>query len=502
MTEATNTDAASERKKPVRGVLFTVVSSVALVVIPAAAIAAIVITVLLQPGFYTGILKDGRFITAFVQGKTWQTEQRINDEIERDLQLSKFTEEFEAVKSRHEQSRAAYLRVSREDVLESLKKEQRDLKGMEWELVKEHFPSEKDFEKGRDDQLNLLSERIKEIEEYQENNRDAIKSYRSEMKKAREEYEDALSRLEDKKKEAERIRERHRDTLSEKIYADLEIIERPLTKVLNEKLIDTAVRAEIEKVLRFLTSYNTQVEQRNIFYARVMDADGLGARSLRVKLPEISVSLWVDDDSGGFHTKKHILNQILVEELERMDALHNRTMLMTIFRLSDSSLGEYFAGKYLSRLGLAFEGGVIRMSNLVLKDEKAELLADIMEALSWGRYAVYGAVGLLALFMLFLIFSTVERRRKVKMLKRLFIYPSILVLAACGAVIWASRNIFSYYPDFIQDLSVRSFAKHLSFTAAWHFIVPLCIVFGTALIAGLVIRKYLAATEPEQKRAS
>ena len=83
-----------------------------------------------------------------------------------------------------------------------------------------------------------------------------------------------------------------------------------------------------------------------------------------------------------------------------------------LFRLSDSSLGEYFAGKYLGTLGLAaIDGGVIRLSDLVLKDEKAEMLADIMQALSWGRYAVYGAAGLLILFMLFLFFSTVERRR-------------------------------------------------------------------------------------------
>ena len=503
MTGANNTDTASQTpniKKPVRGVLFTVVSSIALVVIPAAAIAAIVITVLLRPDFYTGILKNGRFIIAFVEGKNWQTEQRINDEIERELQLTKFTEEFEAVRSRYEQSKEAYLRMSRENDIESLKKEAREFKDMEWELLKATFPDEKDFEKNRDDELKRLKDRIKAVEDYQDKNSDTIKAFRIEMKKTRDEYEDALSVLEDKKKEAEKIREKHRDTLSGKIYADLEIIEGPLTKILNAKLIDGAVRAEIEKVLRFLTSYDTQVEQRNIYYARVMEADGLGRRSLRVKFPEIAVSLWVDDDSGGYHTKKHIMNQILVEELEQMDALQNRTMLMTLFRLSDSSLGEYFAGKYFGKLGLTIGGGVIRLSDLILKDEKAEILTDIMEALSWGTYAVYGAAGLLILFMLFLIFSTVERRRKLKMLKRLFIYPSILVLAACGAIIWASRYIFSYYPDFIQDLSVRSFAKHLSFTAAWHFIVPLCIVFGTALVVGLIIRKYLAATEPEQKR--
>jgi hypothetical protein len=495
MTDLPDTDTRRnevQKDKPVRGILFTIVSAIALIVIPAAAIASIVITVLLQPDFYTGILKNGRFITAFVEGKNWQTEQRINDEIERDVQLTKFTEEFEAVRARYEQSKDAYARASRDDEIESLKKERRELKDLEWKQVKENIPDEKDFEKNRDEELKKLKERIAEIENYQDKNSDMIKAARKDMKKTRGEYDDALSTLEDKKKDAEKIAEKHKNTLTGKIYADLEIIEGPLTKILNAKLIDGAVRKEIEKVLRFLTSYDTQVEQRNIYYARIMESEGIGRRSLRVKFPEIAVSLWVDDDSSGSRRKKHVMNQLLVEELQHIDALQNRTLLMTLFRLSDSSLGEYFTGKYLGKLGLTIDGGVIRLSNLVFKDEKAEMLADVMQALSWGQYAVYGASGLLILFILFLFFSTVERKRKLMMLKRLLIYPSILILAAGGVIIWASQNIFSYYPDFIQDLSIRSFAKHLSFIAAWHFIVPLCIVFGTALVCGLIIRKYLA----------
>jgi hypothetical protein len=501
MTDANSTENASRtpsREKPVKGVLFSIVGAIALAVIPAAAIAAIVITVLLQPDFYTGILKNGRFITAFVEAKNWQTEQRINDEIERDVQLTKFTEEFKSLRARYEQAKDAYMRVSRENDIESLKKERRELKNLDWELLKENFPDEKDFEKNRDDELGRLKERIKMVEDYQDKNSDAIKAARKDMKETRDEYEDAISRLEDKKKEAEKIAEKHKNTFGGKVYEDLKIIEGPLTKILNEKLIDGAVRKEILKVLHFLTSYDLQVEQRNIYYVREMDADGLGRRSLRVKIPDISVSLWVEDDSGGFHIKKHVLNQLLVEELQHMDNLQNRAMLMTLFRLSDSSLGEYFAGRYLGKLGLTINDGVIHLSNLVLKGEKAEMISDIMQTLSWGQYAVYGASGLFILFILLVFFSTVERRRKLMMLKRLFIYPSILVLAACGAVIWISRNIFSYYPDIIQDLSVRSFAKHLSFIAAWHFIVPLCIVFGTALVAGLIIRKYLARTANRQ----
>lgn len=187
----------------------------------------------------------------------------------------------------------------------------------------------------------------------------------------------------------------------------------------------------------------------------------------------------------------------MVEELDNIESLENRMLLKTLFRLSDSSLGEYFTGKYLKKLGLTIDGGVIRLSNFTLKDEKAEIVSDVMEYLPWGQYAAYGAAGLLLLFILYLIFSTVERRRKLAMLKRLFIYPSLLVLLACGAFVVASRNIFAYYPDFLQDLSMRSYVKHLSFTAAWHFIMPMLVVFGGLFIAGLIIRKFLAGKAPK-----
>ncbi len=497
MTDTQVPDKPDQVTAKPKGIIFTVVSIAAFIVIPAAIIVAIVITVLLQPGFYTGILKDGKFITAFVEAKNWQVEKDINDEIERDVQITQFTREYDAIKSRYEQAKEEYSRISRDNEIESLKKQRGDLKDLEWKQVKDTFPDKASFDNNRDEEIKKIKEQITAIEEYQDQNSDRIKAARKTMKEALSNYEDALSILEDKKKDAEKIAGKHKNTTTGKLYADLELIEGPLSKILNNKLIDRAVRAEIEKVLRFLTSYDRQIEQRNIYYARTNDAEGLTGRSLRIKFPEIAVSLWVEDDSKGTPQQKHVLSQLMVEELDKIESLQNRMLLKTLFRLSDTSLGEYFTGKYLKKLGLTIDGGVIRLSNFILKDEKGEMVSDAMEILSWAQYAVYGAAGLLVLFIVYLVFSTVERRRKLAMLKRLFIYPSLLVLTACGAFVFASRSIFSYYPDFIQDLSIRSYVKHLSFTAAWHFIMPMLIVFGALFIAGLIIRKFLARTAPK-----
>ena len=476
-----------------KGIIFTIISASALILVPAASVFAILITVLLQPGFYTGILKDGRLITAFVEAKNWQVEQQISDEIERDVQITKFTKEYEAVKSRYEQAKEAYNLVSRDEELRTLKKQRDDLKDMEWKQVRDSFPDEEKFEKNREDEIRKNTDRIAAIEYYQDRKNDEIKTAKKTMKKALDDYEDAVSAMEDKKKESEKIAEKHKNTFSGRLYSDLKLIEGPLSEILNNKLIDGAVKGEIRKVLRFLTSYDEQVDQRNIFLARAGDQEVLGGRSLRVKFPEIAISLWVEDDSSGTPKRKHILSQILADELDKIESLQNRVILKTLFRLSDTSLGEYFSGRYLGKLGLSIDGGVIRLTGLVLKDEKAEIAADTMQFLSYGQYAAYGAGALLLLFLIYLFFSTVERRRKLAMLKRLFIYPSFIILMACGAILWLSRNLFSYYPDFISDLSMRSYVKHLSFIAAWHFIMPMLAVFGTLIVAGLIIRKILAA---------
>ncbi len=487
----------SDQAKP-KGIIFTIISIIAFIVIPAATITAIVLTVLLQPGFYTGILKDGKFITAFVEAKNWQVEKQISDEIERDVKITEYTREYDAIKSRYEQAKENYARISRENEIESLKKQHRDVKALKWKHVRDTFPDENGFEKNREEVLAKLKEMITENEEYQDRNSDVIKAARKAMKQAEDDFEDALSTLEDKKKDAEKIAEKHKNTFSGKLYADLERIEGPLSEILNDKLINGAVRDEIAKVLGFLTSYDRQIEQRNIYYARINDARGLTGRSLRVKMPDIAISLWVNDDSKGHPARRHVLSQLLVNELDRIESLENRILLKTLFRFSDTSLAEYFTGKYLKKLGLTIDGGVIRMSNIILKDEQAETVSAVMEVISWAQYAAYVAAGILLLFILYLIFSTVERRRKLAMLKRIFIYPSILVLLACGLFIWASRNIINYYPDIIQDLSVRSYVKHLSFTAGWHFIMPMLIVFTALFIAGLIIRKYLAGKTPKE----
>jgi hypothetical protein len=474
-------------QKKNRGIIFLIISSLAIVFIPFLVAISIVLIVILQPGFYTGILKNGRLITAFIEARNWQTDRAINDEIENSLNLTRFTAEFEKIRAHYEQVKDSFMKISREGDIESLKGDRAIAKNMDWKKVKGLFPSEDQFEKERALEIERIDKEIGRIEEYQDKNGDAIKAARKDMKKAQSDYEDSLSALEDKKKEADKIIEKHKNTLESSLYDDLEIIERPLTQIINSRLIEGAVKREIEKILKFFTDYDSQVERGNVFYERALDPGAFGRRVLNVRVPGIEVGLWVDEPGKG---KKHILSNLLVEEINRIHNLRNKSLLSTMFGLSDSSLGEYFGGKYLSGLSLSLDGGVVRRPALLLKGAAAERVAFVMEALSWGRYMYIVAGALLLLYFAFLFFSAAERWRKLVALKRLFIYPSLVILTACALMLLVSQTVFNYYPDLIQNLTIRSYAKHMSFIAAWQIALPLIIVFGSAFVAGLVMRKF------------
>ncbi|MBN2080389.1 MAG: hypothetical protein JW838_15570 [Spirochaetes bacterium] len=478
-------------ERPRRWPLFTIINIMVLVLIPPIIVAAMAITVILRPGFYTGILKQGRLITAYVEGRNWDIEKRINDEIERELQMSRHAGELDRARFRHEKTLAVLTDIRKDEEFESLERERKEIKGLNWKDVSTTFPTREAFTRFRDQELRRIDERLAEIREHRSAHEERIEAAEDEMIAARKEYDAALSVMEDKEKEAKKIAERHRDESSDSVYSDLARIEGPLTKILNERLIDGEVRYEIEKFLAFITDYDRQVEERKIYYVRSARGGIFGLRSLRVRLPSISLSLWVDDESPGGR-KRHVLSDLLADEVKRIEGLQNRFLLTTLFRLSDTRLGEYVGGKRLAGLGLSIRNGVIHMPGPVLDGEHAETAALVMRILSIARYAPYGAAGVLLLYILYLFFSTVERRRKLVAMKRLFIYPSLLVIAACGALLWASLNIFTYYPGFLGDLAARSYIRHLGFTAAWHFAAPLFIVFGSLLVAGLLIRKHLA----------
>ena len=476
---------------PPRRPLFTLVSILALFLVPAAIVATIALTVLLSPGFYTGILKEGRLIAAFVEGRNLEIERRVNDEIESELRMSHHTAELEGARSRHERARAAWTGLRKEEEFESLERERKEIRGLSWRDVRSTFPTKDAFTRFRDQELQRIDGRLAEIRDHRAAHQEGIEAAESDLRAAQKEYETALSVMEKKEREAKKIAERHKDEGADSIYADLERIEKPLTKVVNERLLDGAVRDAITEVIAFFTDYGRQVEQRKVYYVRSDRGGPLGLPSLRVRLPSVSISLWVDDGAVPGR-KRHVLSSLLVEELKGIDGLQNRFLLTTLFRLSDTRLGEYVGRKRLAGLGLSIREGILHMPGPVLEGDAAETAAMVMRVMSAARYAPYGAAGVLLLFVLYLFFSTAERRRKLVSLKRLFIYPSVLVILACGALLWASLSIFTFFPGFLEDLAARSYIRHLGFTAAWHFAAPLLAVFRSLLVAGLLIRKRLA----------
>ncbi len=479
------------------GFLSGLTSALLILLLPPLMLATVLHHTLTNPSFYTDILKNARLIDAFVEAKNLQMNQKIREEIAKEVKLDEQSLKTERIRTQYEHDQAAFDRINKTEAFEGLKKQRKEMDDLTWKQARDLFPTEKEFEAHREKELARFNLQIKEIEAYREKNEAAIGKSEKEYKKTKEEYEDALSELESRNKKALKIIERNKDTLSAKMYADLEKLSPRLTRVMNDLLIEKAVRREIEKLLAFMTSYETQKARGLIYEAKPATMGEMSKQRLAIRLPSVSISLIVDEEKHGVKRKKHLLSQIFVEEIRRQSQLINKDLFLTLFRFSDTSLGEYFTGRYLKKAGLSIDNGVIHMPSLVLEGDKAEVFEKIMMAATYGAWLKFITAAMLLLLILFLLFSRAEGKRRLGVLKSLLLYPSGLILLGCGAALAGSRFLLDYRPDLIIDLTARSYTRSFLFVTAWHLVLPVLAVFGGMFLIGIFLRKLGKKAQPK-----
>lgn len=455
--------------KPAWGIPLAAVSLAALIILPALVLAAIVHLTLTHSLYYTEVLKSSYLLKAFVEGRNAAADRGAREEIDRDVRLDDCTIAAAQWKEKTERAREAFDRINRTAEYAALEKKLAEMKSSSWKDVKNIYPDEKSFEKRRDEETADLGGRLRDIELYRDKNGDAIESAERELGRAKEQLEDAREKLEEKTREAERIIERHRDTFAAGLTSDLDRLGPRLTLLLNGKLIDGAVKREIEKQLEFLISYGSQP----------------GATAA-VRIPPVMISLWIDDTGGG---RRHLLSQVFVDEIRKEPILKNRAFLLAVFRMSDTVLGEYLAGHYLKKAGLSLEDGIIRAQPPVLEGDAAVAFRRVMMGAALGRYLKYVAGAFFALYLAFLSLAPAPRRAKLDWLGRIFFVPSLLIVLASFALVIASGIVFDVSPYLVPDAMLIGFAKNIVRAATLYLILPVLAVFAPLLFAGLALRR-------------
>ena len=114
---------------------------------------------------------------------------------------------------------------------------------------------------------------------------------------------------------------------------------------------------------------------------------------------------------------------------------------------------------YFNELGLSIKNGIIKIKSREISGTGARVVQGIMIAFTWGSYLKYLFLIIAGIIFIFLIVS--DHKEKNKRIKNILIYPSLLIIFACFAVIILSQSVFAFYPDTIESPVSRMYLHSL-----------------------------------------
>jgi hypothetical protein len=452
-----------------------VVSIVMMIVFPVSVLLSVFHFLCTSTDFYLEALKGSYLLRAFVEGKNDETNRRIREEIDQKVRLDEYAIIAQRSKEKFEREKDRFEKINKTKEYLLYEKQLKDIRRGSFEDYMNSFATEKAYEEYREREIQRLRKSISDIETYRSNNEREIEIAEERFEKARREMERAMEELQEKNEEAQEIIEKYRDTFAARINDDMKLLMPILEKLFNEKIIDIAIRKEIEKMIG---DYPKQRMLGNVYESPQAE------EGARVRLPQVTLSLWVDDGTGG---KRHLLSDIFVEEAAKVDGLKNRFLFTSLFRMSDSVIAEFMANKVLKNSGMSIRDGIINMPPLVLEGATARNMRLVMLFATYGGYIKHFIGALFVLFIAYMFFARMERKQKFLWLKRIMLYPSIVMLIVSLGFIIASRSMFEYMPYIFPDAMLVGFAKNVAYSFAWCVAVPLGGVFLVVAIAGYLI---------------
>lgn len=478
--------------------LLSMLSYLSLVIVPFFIIVSVVLFLLTSGSFYTSILKHSDLVRTSIYIKKWHTNEAIRQEIEEKTGLEVFKEKFKAIERDYEQKMDYYNRINKTEEFDRLKQQHKTLYWLSWKKAPAVFKSREEFKKYKDEELDKLDRLIDEIKEYRWQNRSSIGDAEDAFDDAEDAYEDARDLLKEKEQAAHDIILSHDNSLMGQVYSDMDIISPPLTKILNEKLIDRAVKEEINRVIDFLTSYYTQVQEGNVYRnAFDLTVDSRLGDNLRVRVPGFSISLWVEDQVKGILQKRHLFSEVFVDIVRGLPDLKKRDTFINLFRFSESSMAENLGRNYLKKANLTIVNGVIRMDPVELSGGDAHTMEAIMLAATWGNYIKYALPVLVIILFLVIALSGAQKNKRLKAVQRGLLYPSVICTALCIVLAVASFFVGNIFHGFLENSLLQMYVGRFVPVLMLHITVPLIVVFLPLLIVGIIIGKKTKNSEEQ-----
>lgn len=428
--------------------------------------------------YYLEALKGSYLMRTFVEGKNDEMNRKIRDEIEQKVRLDEYALIAQRSKEKYEKEKERFEKIHKTKEYLAIERQLKEIRKSSYEDAGRTFANRNAFEEFREKEIERLRKSLSDIESYRDKNEREIEKAEENMSAARRDMERAMEELQEKNEEAQEIVEKRKGTFAARINDDLKLLMPVLEPVFNRKIIDMVVGREVENFIAFITDYPRQKMLGNVYKEKTTDTS---EHALRIKLPRVTLSLWIDDAGRG---KRHLLSDVFVEEISKVEGLRNRFLFTTVFRLSDSVIAEYLANRVLKGAGVTIREGIISMPPLVLEGRAAETFQNVMLFATYGGYIKFFLGTLLLIFIGYLIFSKMPKRAKFLWMKRVFLWPSILMIIAAIGLIIFSRFIFELFPYIFPDAMLVGFAKNIAYSFAWYTALPVGGVFFVFAIVG------------------
>ncbi len=419
--------------------------------------------------FYTRLVKRMDLVASVVELNNARVDARVRDELEGELGLHEFEKKAEYSRVKFEKARDFYDRLNKT----------RDYMELENTIRMLDQKASGGGNSSAEKEMSAARLKLREIESYREHNEAAIDGAYLAFGAAREEMDKAEAEYDERNAEGLRIAKKHRGTLSVKFNEDMEMLGPRLRTILDERIIDGALRRELAKHLEFITAYGKQKAGGNVSHDK-------GTGEPLVRLPRHSLSLWVEDEVGGVRVKRHLLSQVFVDEIRKAPSLRNRALLLGLFRMSDSGIGEYFSGRYLKKAGLTLNEGIIQMRPMELRGSAAKKYEWIMIGASYGGLVKYAGGLLFMLFVLYMFFSRANPVYRRAWFKRALLYPSLTVILLSLIMLALSKFLFDVVPFLLPDAATAGLASVAFKSLAVSLCIPVIIVFAIPALAGFL----------------
>ncbi|HMA99680.1 MAG TPA: hypothetical protein VKS21_01710 [Spirochaetota bacterium] len=454
---------------------------------------------LTSPRFYTGLLKRANLVSVIARSGNRSIENSIAKELEKYPEIEECKDKLQTIKEKLVKLKTDYNKINKTDEYNALILEKEEIEDMEYNRV--FYNSRSEFRDKKEQKEEKIEAQMEKIEELRELRQDALEDLQERMAAVREQLVNEQEKLAELEENVLDIKKEKRNSKIGRFYQDLDIVSPYIEEALNS-FFDQELNRELTHLFEFISSYEKQKKQTNIYFTTSRAADGSVAKQLNIRLPDFYFNLHINDNVEGAVIKRHLFDEILPERINKVrDQLHNPGYFKMAFRLSDNRLIENLISRYIKDFNMEIKRGMLHIKPVTLTGDNAAFLLQIMK--HYRTITIVKYLLLVLALLLFIIFMYASRgpSGRARSFVFLFYRPS-LILVSVMLLMWlfAGTAVKIILPDMAGGLTgaylgsgARSFIFNLFFLSGSLFI--------TLLVISFIIRKFILKKQAQEEPA-